>query len=88
MQENRPEKQFRGDAYDSKADIPQGLRGALDLFDAAEAVHDVLGPEFARVYSIVKSTEAYQLRGYSPCLSLAKSRFIRSGADVRAPRAK
>ena len=30
---------------------------ALNLFDDAPALHDVLGAEFARVYSIVKRTE-------------------------------
>ena len=55
--EERPDEQFRGDAYDGKEDIPQGLRAALELFDGAEAIHQILGPEFARVYSIVKSTE-------------------------------
>ena len=46
-----------GDAYKAKEAIPQGLRQALDLFDSAKEIHDVLGPEFARVYSIVKRTE-------------------------------
>ena len=30
---------------------------ALDLFDEATALHEVLGPEFARVYGIVKRAE-------------------------------
>ena len=30
---------------------------ALDLFDAASPLHDVLGPEFCRVYGIVKRAE-------------------------------
>ena len=30
---------------------------ALDLFEAAEELHEILGPEFARVYSIVIRTE-------------------------------
>ena len=33
------------------------LAEALDLFDDAKELHDVLGPEFARVYSIVKRAE-------------------------------
>jgi len=57
MNEERPGKQFRGDAYDGEADIPQVLGEALDLFDEARDLHEVLGPEFARVYGIVKRTE-------------------------------
>ncbi len=55
--EERPRKQFKGDAYEGEGDIPQVMGQALDLFDAATALHEVLGPEFARVYSIVKRTE-------------------------------
>ncbi|WP_116598662.1 glutamine synthetase family protein [Primorskyibacter marinus] len=57
MEEIRPQKQFRGDAYEGGGDIPRVLGQALDVFDGAEALHKVLGPEFARVYSIVKRTE-------------------------------
>jgi len=55
--EVRPSKQFRGDAYEGEGDIPRVLGQALDLFDDAKALHDVLGPEFARVYGIVKRAE-------------------------------
>ena len=51
------DKSFRGDAYDGQPDLPQGLGAALDLFDANMAMHEVLGPEFTRVYSIVKRAE-------------------------------
>ncbi len=57
IDETRPDKRFQGDAYASKADIPHYLGAALDLFEAASPIHDVLGPEFARVYSIVKRAE-------------------------------
>ena len=57
MDEIRPDKRFRGDAYEAEDEIPQGLYAALDLFDAATGLHEVLHPEFARVYSIVKRTE-------------------------------
>lgn len=56
-QEERPRKQFKGDAYEGEGDIPQVMGQALDLFDEATALHEVLGPEFARVYSIVKRAE-------------------------------
>ncbi|MBY5989310.1 glutamine synthetase family protein [Roseovarius atlanticus] len=55
--ELRAKPQFRGDAYEGEPDFPDGLGAALDLFDEAEELHDVLHPEFARVYSIVKRTE-------------------------------
>jgi glutamine synthetase len=57
MEKTDPEKQFKGDAYEGEGDIPQVMGSALDLFDTATALHEVLGPEFARVYSIVKRAE-------------------------------
>ncbi|WP_296762395.1 glutamine synthetase family protein [Sediminimonas sp.] len=57
MDEVRPDRQFKGDAYDGEGEIPRVLGQALDLFDAATDLHDILGSEFARVYSIVKRTE-------------------------------
>ncbi len=52
-----PEEKFSGDAYESEDDIPRGLYMALDLFDEAIDIHEVMGAEFARVYSIVKRAE-------------------------------
>ena len=57
MGEIRPERQYRGDAYDEEEEIPREMGQALDLFDEASTLHEVLGPEFARVYGIVKRTE-------------------------------
>lgn len=57
MEEKRPEKQFKGDAYDGDEDVPRVLGEALDLFDEATQIHELLHPDFARVYSIVKRTE-------------------------------
>ena len=57
LEEERPDKQYRGDAYDGEEDIPSEFRTALDLFDGAEKMHEILGSEFARVYSIVKRME-------------------------------
>ena len=57
VNETRPDRSFRGDAYDGEADIPQYLGRALDLFDEAHDLHDVLSPDFARVYGIVKRAE-------------------------------
>ena len=55
--EVRAERQFRGDAYEGDTDIPRVLGDALDLFDEARDLHEILHPEFARVYSIVKRAE-------------------------------
>ncbi len=55
--ETRPDKRWHGDAYESEDEVPQGLYAALDMFDEAKEIHDVLGPDFARVYSIVKRAE-------------------------------
>lgn len=52
-----PAPEFTGDAYHGEGDIPRVLGTALDLFEEATELHDVLGPEFARVYSIVKRAE-------------------------------
>tara|TARA_R100000789_G_scaffold80847_6_gene76164 strand:- start:11519 stop:12892 length:1374 start_codon:yes stop_codon:yes gene_type:complete len=57
MEERWPSKQFKGDAYEGEGDIPRVLGQALDIFTEATALHEVLGPEFARVYSIVKRAE-------------------------------
>ena len=57
VNEIRPTKQFKGDAYEGDEDIPRVMGEALDLFEASEELHEILGPEFARVYSIVKRTE-------------------------------
>ncbi|HVG49970.1 MAG TPA: glutamine synthetase, partial [Rubellimicrobium sp.] len=48
---------FEGDAYQSEAEIPYSLSDALDLFEESTDLHEVLGADFARVYSIVKRTE-------------------------------
>ncbi len=53
----QPTAEFKGDAYEGDGDIPGVLGTALALFDASDALHKVLGPEFARVYSIVKRAE-------------------------------
>jgi len=53
----RPNEGFQGDAYEGEGALPRGLHTALDLFDANTAMHEVLGPDFARVYSIVKRAE-------------------------------
>tara|TARA_R110002094_G_scaffold1361_2_gene6405 strand:+ start:369 stop:1727 length:1359 start_codon:yes stop_codon:yes gene_type:complete len=57
IEAKHPKDEFKGDAYDGDGDIPRVLGEALDLFDEATALREVLGPEFARVYGIVKRAE-------------------------------
>ncbi|WGW03397.1 glutamine synthetase family protein [Tropicibacter oceani] len=57
MEERRPSKQLRGDAYEGEGDIPQVLGQALEMFEEATALHEVLGKEFAKVYIGVKRSE-------------------------------
>ncbi|WP_424941898.1 glutamine synthetase family protein [Aliiroseovarius crassostreae] len=57
IEQERPRAQYKGDAYEGDGDIPRGLGDALDLFDAAHEMQEVLGPDFGRVYSIVKRAE-------------------------------
>ncbi|WP_272009342.1 glutamine synthetase family protein [Roseovarius sp. ZX-A-9] len=52
-----PAPEFRGDAYEGEGDIPRVLGDALDMFEEATRLHEVLGPDFARVYGIVKRAE-------------------------------
>ena len=64
MEERRPSPQFRRDAYvDSEADIPRDLAAALELLEAAEAMHELLGPEFVRIYTGVKRAEHAEFLG-------------------------
>ncbi len=55
--EVRAQAQSRGDAYNGEAEISNEFGAALDLFDEARALHEVLGTEFCRVYGIVKRAE-------------------------------
>ncbi len=57
LEQQQPTAQYQGDAYDGEEAIPRELSAALDLFDEAKNLHEIIGPEFARVYSIVKRTE-------------------------------
>ena len=57
MEQKMPREEFTGDAYEGEGDIPRVLGEALDMFEEATALHHVLGPDFARVYAIVKRAE-------------------------------
>ncbi|KMW60802.1 glutamine synthetase family protein [Candidatus Rhodobacter oscarellae] len=52
-----PRPQFSGDAYAQDADIPQHLSESIELFRSNQAMQEVLGPEFCKVYAAVKETE-------------------------------
>lgn len=52
-----PSQSFKGDAYDEEEELPSTMGDALDLFAEATEIHEILGPEFCRVYEIVKRTE-------------------------------
>jgi glutamine synthetase len=58
-EQHMPEPECKTDSYqgDGQADVPPVLGDALDMFDEAPKLHALLGPEFARVYSIVKRAE-------------------------------
>ena len=57
MNERWADKRFQGDAYEGEGELPETLGAALDLFDENKEMHDVLGSDFCRVYSIVKRAE-------------------------------
>jgi glutamine synthetase len=57
VQQTAARTQFEGDAYKSEDEIPYSLSDALDLFEDSADLHEVLGEDFSRVYSIVKRTE-------------------------------
>jgi len=52
-----PSQSFKGDAYDEEEELPSTMGDALDLFIEATEIHEILGPEFCRVYEIVKRAE-------------------------------
>lgn len=63
IREERAERQFKGDAYDGDGDFPRTLGEALDVMDEANDLAELLGPEFCRVYSVVKRTEYEEFLG-------------------------
>ncbi|MEM8957791.1 MAG: glutamine synthetase family protein [Pseudomonadota bacterium] len=54
---HNPRPIFTGDAYGAREEIPRSMFHALDLFAGAERLRELLGPEFARVYEVVKTAE-------------------------------
>ena len=57
MNKVAPRPECKGDAYFDSAEIPINLGDALDLLDEDEALKEVMGTEFAKVYDSVKRNE-------------------------------
>lgn len=57
LAEQEPKPPCVGDAYTGADDLPRELGAALDIFAEATEIQEVLGPEFCRVYEIVKRHE-------------------------------
>ena len=54
----KPRQALGGDAYEQPRALPRSLMDALDLFDGAPELSEILGTEFCAVYKAVKSHEA------------------------------
>jgi glutamine synthetase len=52
-----PRAECTTNAYMSEDDLPMTLGAALDTFDDATGLHEILGPEFCKIYSAVKRDE-------------------------------
>ncbi|MGY6549360.1 MAG: glutamine synthetase family protein [Roseinatronobacter sp.] len=52
-----PREECRTNAYMDEDELPRTLGGALDMFDEAARLHEILHPEFCRVYAAVKRDE-------------------------------
>jgi glutamine synthetase len=57
MNKVSPRPEFTGSAYIDSEDIPANLGDALDMLDEDEALKEVMGPEFIKVYDSVKRNE-------------------------------
>ncbi len=57
LEGKRPEASLKGEATDGEEVIPRDLHTALERFEAAEELQEILGPKFCRVYQIVKEAE-------------------------------
>ena len=60
VNEDWPSQSFKGEAYADETgdyDIPKSMHEALELFEEATAIREILGEEFCRVYDTVKRSE-------------------------------
>ncbi len=58
IDEKRARKPIEGEAYDLPHSLPRDVLGAIELFEAEEKLHEILGPEFCALYTAIKRTEA------------------------------
>ena len=58
MKKIKPGEPAAGESDDDRYNIPTTLEQALDLFDHASDLREVLGVDFCRVYAAVKREEA------------------------------
>jgi glutamine synthetase len=62
IEKRQPRPQFTEDAHTIEQELPINLYDALDIFDQATAIHEILHPDFCHIYSAIKRLEytAYQ----------------------------
>ena len=62
IEKRQPRDQFTQDAHAIDQELPNNLSDAVDIFDQATAMHEVLHPDFCHIYSAIKRLEytAYQ----------------------------
>jgi glutamine synthetase len=53
----KPREAAQGEVFEDCEQLPYSLREGLDRMDNAEAMRDILGPEFFRLYSDIKWAE-------------------------------
>ena len=61
VNKTEPSAPVTADAYEDEAnqeaEIPRDLAAALDLFEEATDLHDIMSTDFAKLYSLVKRSE-------------------------------
>ena len=57
MEKRAPRAEFSGSAYIDSDEIPVNMGDALDLLDDDQALKEIMGLEFCKVYDSVKRNE-------------------------------
>jgi len=57
VNQTMPSKEAEGEVYEEGAVLPHNLDDALDVFEADEALREVLGAEFCQLFSAIKHAE-------------------------------
>ncbi len=55
-----PRAECKTNAYMDEEEMPRTLGSALDVFEEAEALHEILGHEFSKIYAAVKRDEYHE----------------------------